>query len=267
MRTKHAADAFLMELDLDWTVLRPSVVYTTAGSYGGTSLLRALSVLPFLLPVPGDGQQRLQPLHGEDLARAVVRLLETGAGRRRILEAVGPQQMTLEEYLHAWRRWLGYPKSRVVHVPLGLARPLVWLGEKLSHGPLGMTMYRMLQRGNISATQAAERFATEIGFRPRSVEHALQTSQSYVQDRWQARLYFVRPPLRVGLGLLWFFSGLVGFLTPWSAGGEVLSQMGAGETLAAALVYTACTLDILIGLAVLARRAVKRSWGWLCSCY
>src|SRR5512139_3756955 len=37
--SKHAADAYLMSLALDWVVVRPSVAYTTAGSYGGTSLL------------------------------------------------------------------------------------------------------------------------------------------------------------------------------------------------------------------------------------
>jgi len=34
-RTKHAAEAALKELDIDWTILRPSLVYAE-GSHGGT---------------------------------------------------------------------------------------------------------------------------------------------------------------------------------------------------------------------------------------
>lgn len=52
--SKHALDADLQKLDLDWAILRPSVVYSPAGSYGGSSLLRALAALPFMLFVPGQ---------------------------------------------------------------------------------------------------------------------------------------------------------------------------------------------------------------------
>lgn len=45
-RSKAKADAFIAGLDLDWIVLRPSLVYG-AGSYGGTSLLRGLAALLF----------------------------------------------------------------------------------------------------------------------------------------------------------------------------------------------------------------------------
>ena len=44
-RSKAKGDEALSGLDLDWIVLRPSLVYG-AGSYGGTSLLRGLAALP-----------------------------------------------------------------------------------------------------------------------------------------------------------------------------------------------------------------------------
>lgn len=40
--SKHRFDSALLGLDLRAVVLRPSIVYATRGSYGGTSLLRAL---------------------------------------------------------------------------------------------------------------------------------------------------------------------------------------------------------------------------------
>jgi uncharacterized protein YbjT (DUF2867 family) len=74
--TKRDADAHLASLDLDWTIVKPSLAYTPAGSYGGTSLFRALAALPFAIPVLGTGEQAFQPIHMADLAEGVCRLIE-----------------------------------------------------------------------------------------------------------------------------------------------------------------------------------------------
>src|SRR5260221_10425006 len=64
--TKKAADDYLRGLDLDWVLLRPSLVYAQ-GSYGGTSAIRGLAGLPFVIPLIGDGGQAFQPIHADDL--------------------------------------------------------------------------------------------------------------------------------------------------------------------------------------------------------
>ena len=51
-RSKRAGEAALVARDLDWTVVRP-VVVVGDGSYGGTSLLRALSAFPYAIPLVG----------------------------------------------------------------------------------------------------------------------------------------------------------------------------------------------------------------------
>ncbi len=252
VRSKHEADAHLKTLDLDWIILRPSVVYGTAGSYGGTSLLRAMAALPGVLLVPG-GAQYLQPIAIEDLARAVVQLLETGKGDRKILEAVGPQPLTLEEYLRAWRRWLGFGTPRVIRTPLALSRAAAWLGERLARGPLGETMFRMLQHGNVGARDAYATFAEAIDFRPRALPEVLAAAPSHVQDRWHARLYFLRPLLRVTLASLWLLSGLAGFVVPLDQSQAVLARAGIAPTHAAPLIYGASVFDIALGMALALR--------------
>ncbi|NOZ11964.1 MAG: hypothetical protein GXP09_13115 [Gammaproteobacteria bacterium] len=43
---RHSDNAeALAKLDLNWTIIRPSVVYTPRGSYGGASLLWAIAVV------------------------------------------------------------------------------------------------------------------------------------------------------------------------------------------------------------------------------
>ena len=55
--TKQAADDHLMDMDLDWVVLRPSMIHSR-GCYGGTALMRGLAALPVVTPLPGGGGQR-----------------------------------------------------------------------------------------------------------------------------------------------------------------------------------------------------------------
>lgn len=258
VRSKHAGDAHLATLDLEWTILRPSVVYCTEGSYGGTSLLRALAALPGVLLLPGDGGQRFQPIAGADLARAVVRLVETGGGARAVLYAVGPTVVTLAQYLRAFRHWLGSAEPKLV---LRGPRPLVqagaWLGEIFGRGPLGRTMLRMLERGNVAPPGAAEAFTAAVGFQPRSLSQVLADAPSHVQDRWHARLYALRPMLRVSLALLWLGSGLAGLLYPLADSVVLLAAAGVPAVLAPALVYGASVVDIVVGAALLLRIGVR----------
>ena len=214
--SKHRCDAALAALALDWVILRPSVVYSTRGSYGGTSLLRALAALP-CLAIPGDGASYLQPIAIEDLARAVSAILERPDVRNETFELVGPDVITLAEYLRAWRAWLGYPSARECRVPSSLVRVAAQFGEWFGRGPFGLTMLRMLKRGNVGATTAWERVRARLGVEARSLESALAEVPSQTQDRWHARAYFWLPALRVTLAVLWIASGALGLLLPAQA--------------------------------------------------
>src|SRR5690242_12268114 len=54
-RTKRAADEALMACDLDWVILRPSVVIGRP-AYGGSALIRGLAAMPILPLVRDAGE-------------------------------------------------------------------------------------------------------------------------------------------------------------------------------------------------------------------
>lgn len=251
--SKHRGDAMLAALDLDWIVLRPSLVYGTRGSYGGTSLLRALAALPGAVPLPQGGSQRVQPLAVEDVGAAVAAALDRPECARRVLELVGPEAMTLRDYLSAWRRWLGFGRIRVWPVPLGWARLLAALGDRFGNGPLCRTMMRMLERGNVASRDALPRLHEELGITPRTLLRALDEAPSQVQDRWHARLYFLLPTLRILMALLWIVSGVVGWLT--SARDIAALTLGNPMPAHTALLLARMTgsLDLLLGVLCLLR--------------
>lgn len=209
--SKHRFDARLLALPLDAVVLRPSVVYAPEGSYGGTSLLRALAALPFGVWLPGNGHWRMQPLAARDFAELVSRTIQSDASG---LFEVGGAVVSLGDYQRRWRSWLRIPGTRSIRVPVRLVSLQVGIAERLGRGPMSAAIWRMLRRGNITAPDAGARLVGAFDFTPRTLDQVLASHPSLVQDRWHARLYFMAPLLRIALAALWLISGCVGLLTP-----------------------------------------------------
>lgn len=252
--SKHRCDEAMRSIDTACVVMRPSLVYSARGSYGGTSLLRALCALPFVLPLPGAGMQSVQPIAAEDVGAAVAASLSRPAGMYELLELVGPETMPLRAYLLAWRRWLGFPTPLLMRTPMFFTRLAAVIGERFSDGPLGQTMTRMLERGNIGAEGAPDHLRQFSGTTPRSLTRALAEAPSQVQDRWHARLYFLLPLVRSLMALLWIASGLVGWLTPRA---RLLDATPASAVLSpeslVMLARATGSLDLLLGVLCLAR--------------
>lgn len=254
LASKHRFDQALLQLPLDAVVLRPSVVYAPSGSYGGTSLLRALAALPVATLLPGDGRWPLQPVAAEDLAELVARAVEAPA--RGIHEVGGPAPMSLREYQLTWRQWLRIPGRRAWSTPESWVSLLVAAWERLGSGPVGQTMWRMLRRGNITAAGAPERLERDFGFVPRALHEVLAAHPSQVQDRWQAQLYFLAPALRACVVLLWLLSAWVGLATP---AGDIMA-MAAGtplEGMAVPLARGSAVLDLVLALWLVSGRGLR----------
>ena len=256
--TKAAADAHLRTLNLDWIVLRPSLVYGP-GSHGGTSFLRGLAGLPGIVPLIGDGGQVFQPIHVDDLADAVSRCLSPSFPPRQTLDPVGPETMTLRSMVEMTRNWLDIPPARYLPVPLPLIRIVARLGDLVGAGPVTSTALAQLEYGNVADPG---RFSAAIGFRPRSMTEAFQAAPSHVQDRWHARLYFIPPLLTLVLALLWIGSGLAGLTNPPTDALTVTMAIGAPTEAVPWIVGLFCLIDIGIGLRLATGRA-GRWCGWL----
>jgi uncharacterized protein YbjT (DUF2867 family) len=112
--SKRAADDYLATLPLEWTIVRPAMVFGPGGS--SARMFAALARLP-IVPLPGHGEQRMQPIHIDDLTDAVVRVLAEPACNRVRIDLLGPQPFTLRELLAELRgrqpRFLPIPISFV----------------------------------------------------------------------------------------------------------------------------------------------------------
>ena len=252
-RTKHAGDEALMRTSLDWVILKPSVVVGRA-AYGGSALLRGLAALPVLPSLEHAG--RLQIVQLDDLVATVLFFLAPGAPAQVRVEIVGPEALSLDAVLGAYRRWLGCGTARSLKVPAWLASVAFRLGDLAGllgwRAPLRSTLARELARGVVG--DAAE-WTRLTGIRPRSLEAALAAEPASVQERWFARLYLLKPVALATLAFYWIASGLIA-LGPGADGAvRLIEEAGVGAARVA--VVAASLADVAIGIGIAVRRTAR----------
>jgi uncharacterized protein YbjT (DUF2867 family) len=61
--------------------------------------MRGLAGLPRVLPVPGEGRERFQPIALDDLAAGIARLAARSEPSRMTLYAAGPETVSVRDIL------------------------------------------------------------------------------------------------------------------------------------------------------------------------
>ena len=125
-RRKWAAEELVRKSSVAWTIFRPSVVFGIRCDF--VKCLELLVRTGPLIPIPGSGRCRLQPIHVADVAKAVVKSLTLDRDERKTYHLGGPETWTLNEIIAQVERRLGFRKRRV-HFPLGLARMMIAIQE------------------------------------------------------------------------------------------------------------------------------------------
>lgn len=255
--SKYKFDQYLMDSSLVAIIIRPSVVISLRGSYGGTSLLRSLASLPFVILLPGKGDQRIQPILLEDLAGIVAKALEINHSGCKVLYAVGPEILSIKQFLALLRSWLKLPTPKFIGLPTFIVTLAAWLGQHFKAGPLGQTIRGMLERGNVGPDKSFDELMHFTGYIPHSISETLSCSASFVQDRWHARLYLLTAIVWLVLIFVWIMSGIAGFLASPSDYQPILQQLFVPDDYQRSLVFATSFLDVSLGVALLLRYKVR----------
>jgi uncharacterized protein YbjT (DUF2867 family) len=256
-RSKRAADDHLLSLPLSATVVQPSLVYGPGGA--SARLFTGWASLP-VIPLPGDGHQAVQPVHVDDLVEALQRLAESGASAPRRVAIVGPEAMALRVYLQRLRAGLQLPPARVVEIPRPLVALAVAAGSRAPGALADRETLQMLERGNSGPADELQRV---LGRPPRAVD-TFVAPESAGLERQQARLAWTLPLLRLSMALVWIVTGLLSFgLYPVQDSHALLARLGITGRFADVALYGAATLDLAIGIAILALRRGRVLLWWL----
>lgn len=159
--TKARGEEVVRASGLDWTILRPGVIYGV-----GDDLLSHLSVMlriAPIFPIVNDGRAPMMPVHAGDVARGVVKALQAPSTAGKCLEIVGPERLELRDVVRRVAEAHGLP-VRILPTPAALMKPPVALMEAWMSRPLSTrAQLAMLQEGLAGDPEPARR---ELGLDP-----------------------------------------------------------------------------------------------------
>jgi len=242
--SKKAADDELRQLDLDWTIVQPSVVFGRAGA--STRLFLRLASLP-IIPLVGDGNQAMQPIHIEDLTALVVKLIEENKALHQTVHAVGPRGVALREMLRSYRTRMGMGSPLFLRMPLPLIRLAAKFGDVLKSGALSTETLTMLLRGN---TGDVGPITATLGHAPRPVDDFMSPAEGDLL-RAETVLQWLRPLLLGSIAVMWITAGIVSWLYAGDEGRALLAGLGLPPGTAQGAFAGACLFDVGLGIATL----------------
>ncbi|HZX33638.1 MAG TPA: SDR family oxidoreductase [Rhodocyclaceae bacterium] len=251
LASKAAADDCLLATCPGGVVVRPALVFGPEGA--SSRFFLGLASLPLVF-LPGQGRQPLRPIHVEDLAALVVRLVDTPSPASQVVDAVGGRQTDFRGMLAAYRRGLGFPPALAIPMPACLMAAAAGVGSRFPGSLLNRSTWRMLNGGN---TAEGEPTARLLGRPSRSPEQFIAPGEA-APLRHQAVASWRIPLLRSVLAFLWLWSAAVSLAWP-ATGMALLRPFGLAGMGAIAVLVGASLLDAGLGLLTLLRPS-RRLW-------
>ena len=96
-----------------------------------------------------------------------------------------------------------------------------------------------------------------LGTGPMTLAAALNREPASVQERWFARLYFLKALVFAVLALFWISTGVISLGPGWQEGLSYLREGGIPERFAASGVIAGALADIAIGVGIAFRRTAR----------
>lgn len=145
-KSKWKAEELVRDCDLDWTIIRPSIIFGPKGEFLEMlgDLVRKLPIVP----VVGDGEYRLQPVAVDQVAETFVKALEKSAAVGQEYHLGGAKSYTYDRILDLVGKALGKNQVRKVHQPVAMVKPMVELLESFEKFPLTSDQLTMMLNGN-----------------------------------------------------------------------------------------------------------------------
>lgn len=130
-RAKRDAESVVQASGLRTTIVRPTAIFGPGSAVQRG--LAALALAPFV-PVVGSGSTPLQPVHVDDVARALADLVDADRFAGESIDLGGPEPIAVAALLVRVRQAAGRGSGPVVHLPPWLVLTPLRLAETLGLG-------------------------------------------------------------------------------------------------------------------------------------
>jgi uncharacterized protein YbjT (DUF2867 family) len=123
LRSKGVAQELVTSSGLEWTVVRPSVIFGREDSFVNV-LARLVRLTPLVLPLPANGATRFQPIAVNDVATVIARALADDTTISQSFPLGGAAELTLRQIAERILVAMGAHRM-IVGVPAACVRPIV----------------------------------------------------------------------------------------------------------------------------------------------
>lgn len=153
LRSKGKAQAYVASSNLQWTAMRPSVIFGPQDEFFN-AFARLIRLTPVVFPLIGGGKALFQPVSIYDVAEAVVRSLDDDGTIGKAFELGGPEILSMEEIEKRVLAAMDEKRS-FVNAPVGLLRPAVAVMQTTLPGsPVNTTLLELLKEPNVVSNNA-----------------------------------------------------------------------------------------------------------------
>ena len=164
------AEELIKESDLDYTIIRPTMIYGTSRDRNMWRLVKYLKRLP-ILPILGSGTYLQQPVFVKDLAIAIISAYEKDISIKKAYNVSGAEALTYNEVVDITGKALG-KKVFKIHIPMKLSYNLLKVYEKVSKEPKlkAEQVLRLNENKDFSYVEAKN----DLGYTPLSFEEGIK---------------------------------------------------------------------------------------------
>jgi nucleoside-diphosphate-sugar epimerase len=178
------AERLIKESSLDYTIIRPTMIYGTPDDRNMWRLVKYLKRLS-ILPILGNGTYLQQPVYVKDLAGAIVKAYGTSISIHKAYNISGAKAITYNEVVDLTAKALG-KKVLKIHIPMKLSYNLLKFYEKFTSKPIlkAEQVLRLNENKNFSHEEAKKDF----GYNPLSFEEGIKLEIEYLSLRKKANV-------------------------------------------------------------------------------
>ena len=252
-RSKGAAEADLMARSLRSTILRPSLVYGEDGT--SSVMFRMLASLPVLMMPMAHGA-KVQPIHVDDLAAVLVKLVMAEREVPRELAVVGPRATTMAGYLGDLRAGMAAPSALVLDLPMPLARVVAQVAALNPSSALTPESLLMLEQSADGSNTADASPVVAWLDRPLRDPARFAGPAQRIVAAWA----WGGMAVTVAMGVMWLITAYVSWFSwPHAESRAWLAACGVPALLQEPMLLGASVFDATIGVLLLLR---PRAWLW-----
>lgn len=165
-----AAEKLIKASNLDYTVIRPTMIYGTSKDRNMWRLVKYLKRLP-VLPILGSGSYLQQPVYVKDLAIAIVSAYEKKVSIGKAYNISGAKALSYNEIVDITGKALG-KKVIKIHIPMKFSYNLLKMYEKVSKQP--RLKAEQVLRLNENKDFSFEEAKKDLGYNPLSFEEGIK---------------------------------------------------------------------------------------------